>query len=483
MPAVLLALDRRPRVRARRGALRQRRRGRQLQRPRLRAVRWPHKNQCGDPPEGEALAPPERRRRLAALAGRPHAGDPTGLNGTVIRIDPDTGEGLPGNPLPRAPTQTRGGSSPSASATRSASRSTRETGELYVDNVGWRPRIEEIDRFGDPPSTRLQLRLALLRGRPRRIPASRSLELDLCESLYDERRARPRLRSSPTATHQAVSARRRMPDGSGSAITGSIFYEGERLPGRLRRRPLLRRLGPRLHLRDVPGADGRPDPSTVTPFLTDGGIYPGVDIQEGPEGDLYYASLFGEEFGPGAIHRIAYFSGNQPPVARLDGRPRMGRGDARSRLRRRADRPTPTAKRSTYEWDLDGDGTFEAPTSRRRPETDELHRHRRTTPCAVRVSDQQGATSVARVTVYPGDTPPRPAIVDAGNPQPGSASRPGRSATRSTSTAPPPTPKDEDQLPADQPRLELAPLPLPDRPGRLPRSPAAGLPRASPRGA
>ncbi len=37
---------------------------------------WPKKNQCDDPPGGEALEPPTRRRRLAPLPGRPHPGRP-----------------------------------------------------------------------------------------------------------------------------------------------------------------------------------------------------------------------------------------------------------------------------------------------------------------------------------------------------------------------------------------------------------------------
>lgn len=47
-------------------------------------------NPCGDPPnEGGALRAQDVRTPA----------DPTGLNGSVIRIDPETGKGLPGNPM------------------------------------------------------------------------------------------------------------------------------------------------------------------------------------------------------------------------------------------------------------------------------------------------------------------------------------------------------------------------------------------------
>ncbi len=65
----------------------------------------------------------------------------------------------------------------------------------------------------------------------------------------------------------------------------------------------------------LPGADGHPDPNKVVPFLTGGSNYPGVDIQAGPDGALYYASLFGENFTPGAIHRITYAPGRAQGAA------------------------------------------------------------------------------------------------------------------------------------------------------------------------
>ena len=89
---------------------------------RLRPARG-RRNPCGDPP-----GPPG----TDAEPGRPTEGGALRsqnlklLNGTILRVDPDTGEGLPGNPLLGQPaTENAGGSSPRASATPSASPSTR----------------------------------------------------------------------------------------------------------------------------------------------------------------------------------------------------------------------------------------------------------------------------------------------------------------------------------------------------------------------
>jgi hypothetical protein len=62
----------------------------------------------------------------------------------------------------------------------------------------------------------------------------------------------------------------------------------------------------------------------------------------------------------------------------------------------------------SFEWDPENDGSFEAPSSNPRKTLTFGSAVNRTV--AVRVRDTSGAATVARVTVYPGDTPPVPAI-------------------------------------------------------------------------
>jgi len=107
-----------------------------------------------------------------------------------------------------------------------------------------------------------------------------------------------------------------------------------------------------------PGADGRPDPTTTTRFMRESRIYPGVEIQEGPGGDLYYADLFGdEEAAPGAIHRISYNPG--VPTARLTATPPYGKTLPLHVTFDASHSSDPTGEALTYEWDLNGDGVFE----------------------------------------------------------------------------------------------------------------------------
>jgi hypothetical protein len=75
--------------------------------------------------------------------------DPTGMNGSIIRIDPDTGAGLPTNPL--ASSTDPAARRIIASGLRNPFRITTRPGtsEIWVGDVGWND-WEEIDRIASP---------------------------------------------------------------------------------------------------------------------------------------------------------------------------------------------------------------------------------------------------------------------------------------------------------------------------------------------
>ena len=62
-------------------------------------------NPCGDPPGtiGSLLTTPTSEGGRLRVQDLRTPGDPTGLDGTLIRIDPRTGAGVPGNPLSDSP--------------------------------------------------------------------------------------------------------------------------------------------------------------------------------------------------------------------------------------------------------------------------------------------------------------------------------------------------------------------------------------------
>src|ERR1700730_8364685 len=65
----------------------------------------PQTNPCGDPPGGVggAMTPPSAEGGALRSQDLRTAGDPVGLDGTILRVNPDTGAGLPDNPLASSP--------------------------------------------------------------------------------------------------------------------------------------------------------------------------------------------------------------------------------------------------------------------------------------------------------------------------------------------------------------------------------------------
>ena len=76
-------------------------------------------------------------------------GDPTGLNGAILRVDPDTGLGMPGNPFATSPSQNArrivgyGLRNPFRIAIRP------RTNEIWLGYVGW-SSWEELNRLVTP---------------------------------------------------------------------------------------------------------------------------------------------------------------------------------------------------------------------------------------------------------------------------------------------------------------------------------------------
>lgn len=360
---------------------------------------FPQKNPCDDPPVGIGgeEEPP------GAEGGALRAQNPEKLNGSLIRVDPETGQGVAGNPL---------AASLNANERRLVGKGFRNpfrfaidpaSGEVYVDNVG-SSVYEEIDRFTPSSSSLYNSGWPCYEGpEPRALYAG--LGLNVCKALY----ASPATVSQPFFyySHEAgVTPEDPCPYKPGSAISGLAFYGGGSYPikydGALFFADAVRECIYVMRTDD----DGQLDPSTVEPFLTEGGLYPGVDIEAGPEGDLYYASLYGPGFTPGAIHRISY--DENAPDARLKANgPVFGAVPLQVEFDA-SESTDPQNEELEYRWDLDGNGSFAPPTTdSTKTETYETAENR---TAAVEVIDQSGHGSVAQLPVYPGDTPPVPDI-------------------------------------------------------------------------
>ncbi|HEY2334421.1 MAG TPA: PQQ-dependent sugar dehydrogenase [Solirubrobacterales bacterium] len=368
-------------------------------------------NPCGDPPSlvGTADEPP------TAEGGSLRSQNLHNLSGKLIRIDPETGQAAAGNPLSASldPTTRK----IIGYGFRNPFRFTIDpsNGEIYVDNVG-SSVFEEIDRFPGLPTSPYNSGWPCYEG-PERQFQFKELGLDVCENLYA---AEPGSTSQPFYYYnhaQPVVSEDECPTEYGSALSGISFYEGESFPAKYKGALFFADSVRSCIWVMFRGPDG-PDPATTTRFMSEARIYPGIDIQEGPGGDLYYVDLFGDETaGPGALHRIAYNPGT--PTARLSANPPYG-ATLPLKVTFDASRSSdPESETLEYDWDLNGDGTFETLNAgdtqeleftEEELEEEEAHGESLNKVVAVRVTDEHGHSSVARVTVYPGDEPPTATI-------------------------------------------------------------------------
>jgi glucose/arabinose dehydrogenase/PKD repeat protein len=362
-------------------------------------------NSCGDPPGavGTPLSPPGAEGGALRSQSVRRTDGPATLNGAVLRIDPATGAGVPGNPFY---------SSSDANARRIVAYGLRNpfritqrpgTDELWIGDVGWNT-WEEINRVVAPASA-----TASNFGWPCYEGASaqsgyQGAGLNMCSSLYST----PGSVTPPyyTYNHSACVVNYSGCHSGGSSITGVAFYQGGSYPSQYNGALFFAD-----HTRNeiwamLPGTDGLPDPSRLQTFVgvdaAGGAAGHPVDLKLGPGGDLFYVDM-----DDGTVHRITYTATNQPPTAVITANPTNGPvpltvnfdGSGSS---------DPEGKPLSYSWDLNGDGAFGDATASTASYTYTLAGVYHP---SLRVTDDQGASDTRSVTVTAGNTAPI-AVID-----------------------------------------------------------------------
>ena len=135
-------------------------------------------NPCGDPPTGRGgtqTAPSGEGGALRAQDFRTTS-DPLSWDGSLLRVDPVTGAGWPGNPSSDR-TVAFGFRNPFRWTFRPG------TGEVWIGDVGW-DTWEEIDRLVDPAGAPTDnFGWPCYEGAPRQ-PSYDNADLTLCETLF-----------------------------------------------------------------------------------------------------------------------------------------------------------------------------------------------------------------------------------------------------------------------------------------------------------
>ena len=228
---------------------------------------------------------------------------------------PGHGRRLPDNPSRRAPTPTRAGSSPTACATRSGSRSgPAPTSSGSATSAGTRGRRSTGSPTRRGASTNFGWPCYEGDRPARRGYDSANLE-PVRDALHGRHRAvdRPVLHVQPRRQGRR---RRGCPTG-GSSIAGARVLR-RHAAARTRRRTTARCSSPTTPAtasgRCAKGADGAARPASIADVRGRRRPDP-VDLEIGPGGDLYYADLDG-----GTIRRIRYSVANQRPDRARDRR-------------------------------------------------------------------------------------------------------------------------------------------------------------------
>jgi glucose/arabinose dehydrogenase len=342
-------------------------------------------NPCGDPPlEGGALRSQDLRT----------AGDPVGLDGTILRIDPNTGAGLPGNPF--AGSSDQNARRIVAYGMRNPFRFTVRPGtnEIWLGDVGYYT-WEEINRITNPADG-----VADNFGWPCYEGTSKTADYDaanlpICEALYATSNGYVKPYYRYNHSKKVVSGES-CPAGS-SSISGMAFETTSSYPATYDGALFFADYSRKCIWAMLRGSNGLPDSGSRVTFVA-GAPFP-VDLEIGPGGDLFYVDAWG-----GAIHRIQYAGSNKPPEARATATPSYGAVPLMVQFDGTGSSdPDVGDSIAAYAWDLDGDGQYDdstlaAPMS--------SYSTAGQVSVRLRVTDTHGATATTTIVISPGNTPP-----------------------------------------------------------------------------
>lgn len=332
---------------------------------------------CIDPPnEGGALRSQDLRT----------AGDPLSYDGSILRVDPDTGAAFPGNPL-------IGGTDTEddrviAHGLRNPFRFSvdPQTGVVWVGDVGWN-EWEEVNRIASVTDSVDNFGWPCYEGVDRQSGYD-SANLPICESLY--------------TAGTSISPMYQYPHSGGSgAISAVALYRGNNFPAAYNGALFFADYTKQWIRVMMPDAQGNPNPSNIVDFVPTGNFT--VDLIVGPDGALYYVDIFN-----GSVHRVSYFLANVPPVADVAADVTTGPVPLTVNFTAAGSSDPNPGDTLSYAWDLDGDTQFDDSTA---IAPSFVYATSGPVTVTVRVTDSQNASSTDSIVITPGNQAPTATIL------------------------------------------------------------------------
>jgi glucose/arabinose dehydrogenase len=319
-------------------------------------------------------------------------GDPLGLDGTLIRIDPATGAGAPGNPL---------ANSSDANAKRVIANGLRNpyrfnfrpgTSEVWLADVGW-SAYEEINRFQFNGTTPRNFGWPAKEGNGDQ-SGYKSANLPLLSGIYNGSVSTVAPYFTYNHNNRIDSAASNEPTG-GSSVTGVAFYDAEIYPYEYWNSMFFADYARKTIYVAKVGQNGLPDMSTS--HLMQTGV-PVVEMQTGPEGDVFYVDITA-----GKVVRIT----SKGPKARMSVDQTSGTAPLTVHLDASASSDPDEFDQISFSWDLDNDGAFDDATG---PTVTKTYTLRGTYTPKVKVTDLLGLNDIESVTINVDSSSPVPSF-------------------------------------------------------------------------
>eukprot|EP00898_Chlorokybus_atmophyticus_P000970 jgi/Chlat1/1874/Chrsp143S02198 len=300
-------------------------------------------NPCKDPPSQNLVVPTSQGGSLRSQSYRFRGSNPS-LDGCVLRINPDTGNGMPENPLFSSASPGSGRSQLLACGLRNPYRSALRPGtnELWLGDVG-QDTWEEINVIKDIRDRKMRnFGWPCFEGTPQQPAFS---QFDVCKSYYPN----PSSYVPPLYSYRHGTAPN--PSGITSPFSGSVsgmaFYSGTTYPTQYRGALFFGDYSQQGIWAMLP-TNGVPDPAKIVTIVDQTRV---ASIESGPNNDLYIV-----DYGRNYIYRLRYVS--NAPSAALTCTPTSGNAPLKVTCNAGGSKAGAAGGALSYSWDLNGDGTF-----------------------------------------------------------------------------------------------------------------------------